>query len=119
MVKILLVDDEPDIRIITRRFLEKEGYEVLEAEDASSGMDLLEREKPDLVLLDVMMPGKDGWEMCREIKATWEVPVVMFTIRRSPDSVEKSEECGADAQINKPFDKKELIKTVAETLKKD
>jgi two-component system phosphate regulon response regulator PhoB len=122
VARILLVDDEPDIRVLTRMMLEKGGHSVIEAEDDKEGLRLLEKEKPDLILLDVMMPGIKGWKTCLKIKAdknTRHIPVIMFTIRTSEDSVKKSYECGADAHINKPFDMEELLETVGRVLKKE
>ncbi|WP_456474742.1 response regulator [Candidatus Pyrohabitans sp.] len=121
MVKILIVDDEPEIRFLTRKMLEKAGYEVVEAGDGEEGLRLLEKETPDLILLDVMMPGLKGWEVCGKIKANVRlknIPVAMFTVRTTEEDVEKSRDCGAEAHINKPFDREELIYTVEKLLKK-
>ncbi|WP_457556277.1 response regulator [Candidatus Pyrohabitans sp.] len=120
MARILLVDDEPDIRYITRRMLERAGYSVTEACDGESALEMLTEELPDLVLLDVRMPGMNGWEVCRRIKEredTAHVPVVMFTVRTSEDSVKRSRECGAEAHINKPFDIDELLAVVGRVLR--
>jgi two-component system response regulator RpaA len=120
MARILLIDDEPDIRILTRMMLEKAGHDVVEAVDGEDGMKMLAKERPDLILLDVMMPGIKGWEVCEKIKKdrkTRDIPVVMFTIRGSEDSVRKSYASGADAHINKPFEIPELIDTVNKLLK--
>jgi CheY-like chemotaxis protein len=123
MARILLVDDEPDIRKLTRMMLETEGYEVLEATDGAECLEKLKEGVPDLILLDIMMPGDDGWVVCRKIRGdekTKDVPVVMFTVRTSDDSVKKSlEYAHADAQINKPFDRDELIATVKKMLDKE
>jgi len=122
MAKILLVDDEPEIRFLTRMMLEKAGYEVIEARDGDECWMKLNEEKPDLILLDIMMPGDDGWVVCRKIKGakeTKDIPVVMFTVRTSENSVKKSMEYAhADAQIDKPFDMKELLNVVKGFLKK-
>lgn len=121
MVKILIVDDEPEIRFLTRKMLEKAGYEVMEAGNGEEGLRLLKKEKPDLILLDVMMPGLKGWEVCGRIKADERlrnIPVAMFTVRTAEDDIEKSRDCGAEAHINKPFDREELIYTVEKLLKK-
>jgi DNA-binding response OmpR family regulator len=115
MARILLVDDEPDIRFLTKTMLQRAGFEVVEAESGEEGLEMLERDKVDLVLLDVAMPGINGWEMCRKIKANWKlrhIPVVMFTVYGSEEDVEQSRECGADAHIKKPFDMEELLRIV-------
>ena len=121
MARILLVDDDPEIRSLTRRILENNGYKVSVVVDGKECIDVLEKDRPDLILLDVMMPGLDGWEVCMKIKAdakTRDIPVVMFTVRTSEDSVEKSLNYAmADAQINKPFKMKKLLDTVDRLLK--
>lgn len=114
MAEILLVDDEPDIVMLTRMVLENEGHHVLVARDGRECMKVLADENPDLILLDVMMPGDDGWEVCRKIKAdkkTRNTPVVMFTVRTSMESRKTSLDC-ADAQIDKPFMSEELLNVV-------
>lgn len=122
MPKILLVDDEPEIILLTRAMLEKEGYTVMEAGNGAECMKRLKEERPDLILLDIMMPGDDGWEICRRIKEdkkTNGIPVVTFTVRTSKDSVQRSlEYAHADAQIDKPFDKEELLMVVSGLLEK-
>jgi len=113
------VDDEPEIRYIARRMLEKAGHEVSEACDGEECLQKLKAEKPDLILLDVMMPGLKGWEVCRRIKAedrTRSIPVVMFTVRTSEEDLEESKRCGAEAHINKPFEREELLRVVNRVL---
>ena len=122
MAKILLVDDEPEIVVLTKMMLEKAGYEVNVAKDSAECFERLKEEKPDLILMDIMMPGDDGWVTCRKIKEnekTKDVLVAMFTVRSSEDSVEKSFKYShADAHINKPFQMKELLDTVKGLLEK-
>ncbi len=122
MAKILLVDDEPEIVILTRMMLEKEGHEVIVAKNGAECFERLNTETPDLILLDIMMPEDDGWEICRKIKGdekTRGIPVAMFTVRTSDDSVEKSIEYShADAHINKPFDMKKLLRTIEKILER-
>jgi CheY-like chemotaxis protein len=113
MAKILLVDDEPEMRFITRRMLEKAGYTVIEASNGEECLAKLEEELPDLILLDVMMPGDDGWVVCRRIKAqerTKSIPVVMFTVRTADEDMGESDRAGAEAHINKPFERDELLR---------
>jgi CheY-like chemotaxis protein len=123
VAKILLVDDEPDIRYLTRRMLEKVGHSVVEAENGEMALRTLQKEdKPDLILLDVRMPGLNGWEVCRRIKSddkTKSIPVVMFTVRTSEEDMQKSVDYGAEAHINKPFDKDELLKLVEKMLRRN
>lgn len=122
MAKILLVDDEPYIRFSTRKILERAGHKVVEAVDGEDGLKVLESDRPDLILLDVRMPGTDGWEICREIKRaeeTRDVPVVICSVYTSEEFVKKSMEYAqADAHINKPFDINELLNTVEKVLEK-
>ena len=120
MARILIVDDEPDIIMIAKNMLEKADYETDEARDGEECLEKLKEEKFDLILLDVMMPGDNGWEVCRKIKTgekTKDIPVVLFTVRTSKDSVEKGRKVYADAQVNKPFERGELVDTVEKVLK--
>ena len=102
--------------------LEKEGHKVTTAKDSSECFEAIKREKPDLILMDVMMPNDNGWETCKKIKEdekTQDILVAMFTVRTSGDSIEKSYKYAkADSHINKPFDRKELLETVKNILEK-
>lgn len=122
MAKILVVDDEPEIVVLTKIMLEKDGHKVTVAKDSVGCFERVKEEKPDLIILDVMMPGDDGWEVCRKIKEsekTSDVLVAMFTVRTSEDSIEKSYKYAhADAHINKPFDRTKLVETVRNLLGK-
>jgi CheY-like chemotaxis protein len=121
MAMILLVDDEPEIRIITREMLEKAGHSVVEAGNSAECLKKLKAEKPDLILLNIRMPVDDGWKVCRKIKGDEEtkgIPVVMFTVMTSEKDMKYSSGCGADAHINKPFDREELLDTVERILEK-
>lgn len=121
MSKILVIDDEPDIVYLIRLILEKEGYEVVEANSGTQGLKLAEKEKPDLILLDVMMPDMLGWEVCRRIKANEElkkVPVAMLTVKSAAEDKLKSlDEARADWHIAKPIDREKLLSTVEWLLK--
>ncbi len=119
--KILVVDDEPEILNLTKIMLEKDGYEVFTASDSVECFERLKEVRPDLILLDVMMPGDDGWSTCKKIKddkTTKDIPVAMFTVRTSDNAIERSQEYAqADAHIKKPFEMKKLLETVKELLK--
>ncbi len=123
MAKIMIVDDNPKIRTLVRMILEKEeGYKVVEVESGEECLKRLKKEKPDLILLDVMMSGKDGWEICRKIKADEkhsDIPVAMLTVRASEEDMNNSLECGADTHINKPFGVEDLLDRVESLLGKD
>ncbi|MBU2560130.1 response regulator [archaeon] len=122
MTKILLVDDEPDIVMLCKNMLEKAGYEVVVARNGQECLERLIEEHFDLILLDVMMPGDNGWVVCRKIKSnkvTRDIPVVMFTVCSEPWLKEKGKEAGADAQIDKPFELEDLLGTIERVLAED
>ncbi len=119
MSKILIVDDEPELVFLTKKVLEQEGQKVLVAKDSSECLKVLEDETPDLILLDVMMPNENGWDLCKKIKGdkkTKDIPVVMFTVRTSDESTKTSLDC-ADGQIDKPFKIEKLLGLVNTFLK--
>ncbi|MEE8358349.1 MAG: response regulator [Candidatus Hydrothermarchaeales archaeon] len=116
MAKIMVVDDEADMRFMVRKILENEGHEVIEAEAGKVALDKLKEVKPDLILLDVMMPGLDGWEVCKQIrenKETENITVTMLTVKSTDeDKVTSFDDGLADWHISKPFKKKRFVKTV-------
>ncbi len=120
MARIMIVDCEPDIVYIVERILGAGGYDVVKASSGEECLEKLREELPDLVLLEAMLHGMDGWEACKRIKdhpTTKDLPVAMFTIRTSKEDVEKSfKYAHADAHINKPFERKELVDTVESLL---
>jgi DNA-binding response OmpR family regulator len=104
--RILVVDDDPRLLHVVAMYLSIEGYEVDTASNGDEGLRLLEQRRPDLVILDVMMPGIDGLEACRRIKSNPEtraIPVVLFTALSRTDDVENGRAAGANRFINKPF----------------
>lgn len=117
-VKILLVDDESRMRKLVRDFLEKENYEVFEAGDGLDALDIFYEQKIDLCILDVMMPGMDGWQLCREIRSISQVPVIMLTARGEEQDELKGFQIGADEYISKPFSPKVLVARVSALLKR-
>ena len=118
MKRILIVDDEEQIRNILRMCLVKEGYEVSEAEDGEKGLKLFYEKPFDLVILDVMLPKKDGWSILREIKKYTETPVIMLTARDGSEDEVFGFEMGADDYITKPFNNKVLLARVKSLLRK-
>ena len=113
--KILVVDDDPNICDLLKMYLEKEGYGVKTANDGEEGLRYFKIYEPDLVLLDIMLPKKDGWQVCREIRATSGKPIIMITAKGEVFDKVLGLEMGADDFVVKPFDMKELsarIKTV-------
>ncbi len=107
---VLVVDDDPRLREYVRANMELEGYAVLEAGSADEGMAVLEGEQPQLILLDVMMPGVDGWQMLQRIQETHgAIPVIMFSGKVDAQSAADAEKRGATGFIGKPFDPQQLI----------
>ena len=119
MATILVVDDEPDLVEILRFRLEREGYRVLSAEDGPSGLEAVMRHMPDLVVLDVMMPGFDGFELLRRMKADArlaQIPVILLTAKADLSSVIKGWNMDVDNFVTKPFDLDELAEMIENTL---
>ena len=110
--KILMVEDEANIRELLRLYLEREGYTVLEAENGVEGIKKWKSDKPDMLLLDVMMPVMDGWEVCREIRAESDVPIIMLTAKGETADRVSGLEMGADDYIVKPLEMPEVIARV-------
>jgi len=114
--KILVVDDEDDIRYVLKKFLREKNYEVIEAKGGSQCLELLEKEKPDLVILDILMPGMNGWEVCRrirEIKFCQDIPVSMLTVLcDTEDRIKSLKYALADAHLCKPIDFPTLSETI-------
>jgi CheY-like chemotaxis protein len=118
---VLLVDDEPAIRTICRVNLEGDGLAVLEAKDGAEALEEVRRQRPSLVLLDVMMPGIDGWGVAEELAAdaeTRDIPVVFLSARAAPEDRLRAQELGAVGYVVKPFDPLELGGTVREVLER-
>lgn len=110
--KILIVEDEANIRELLRLYLEREGYTVLEAENGVEGIKKSKSDKPDMLLLDVMMPVMDGWAVCREIRAESDVPIIMLTAKGETADRVSGLEMGADDYIVKPLEMPEVIARV-------
>ena len=110
--KILIVEDEANIRELLRLYLEREGYTVLEAENGVEGIKKWKSDKPDMLLLDVMMPVMGGWEVCKEIRAESDVPIIMLTAKGETADRVSGLEMGADDYIVKPLEMPEVIARV-------
>ena len=116
--RILLVDDDPNISHLVRLYLEKEGYAVTEAARGDEALELFRQTPPDLVLLDVMLPGMDGLSVLKEIRKTSKAPVVMLTARDETFDKVLGLELGADDYVTKPFETKELVARVKAVLRR-
>ena len=116
MYTILLADDDEMIVDVLRHQLEREGYTVLLAGDGVEALALARNSSPDLVLLDVMMPRLQGWEVCRELRRESAVPILMLTARGEEMDRVLGLELGADDYVTKPFKRKELLDTVERVL---
>jgi two-component system alkaline phosphatase synthesis response regulator PhoP len=115
---ILVVDDEPKIVKLTRDFLEKDGFRVISAADGPTALQVARREKPDLVVLDLMLPGMDGWEVCRMLRKESDLPVIMLTARSEESDQVIGLELGADDYITKPFSPRTLVARVRALLRR-
>jgi len=117
--KMLVADDEPNIVISLEYLLKREGYAVLIARDGQEALDTIARDKPDLVLLDVMMPKKTGFEVCQEVRANEAlhgIKILMLTAKGRDTDVAKGTALGADAYMTKPFATRDLVQKVAQML---
>jgi DNA-binding response OmpR family regulator len=118
MATVLVVDDEPIVREVVVRYLERDGHRALEAADVDSAREALRRHSPSLVVLDLMLPGGDGLELCREIRARSELPVIMLTARADEADRVVGLELGADDYVTKPFSPRELAARVRTVLRR-
>ena len=118
VTKVLVVDDEPTIREVVVSYLEREGFTTLEAADGNRARELLESDPPDLVVLDVMLPGTDGLELCRWIRSRSRLPVIMLTARGEESDRIVGLELGADDYVTKPFSPRELAARVRTVLRR-
>jgi two-component system, OmpR family, response regulator len=118
MATILIVDDDPHIRELVRYLFEKTGFEVAEAADGRDALAVLEGQSVDCAVIDVMMPRMDGWDLCRAVKAAWDVPVLMLTARRETAQKVKGLTIGADDYLVKPFESEELLARVRALLRR-
>ena len=116
--KILVVDDDTNICELLRLYLEKEGFETVVANDGEQAVEYANKYTPDLILLDIMLPKLDGWQVCRQIRKTLETPIIMLTAKGETFDKILGLELGADDYITKPFDTKEVIARVKAVLRR-
>lgn len=121
MSKILIVDDEPDLITTVSFRLEKIGYEIISAADGREGLEKARQEKPDLIILDLMLPKMDGYKVCGMLKHDQrynKIPIILFTARAQVSDQKIGMDCGADAYITKPFEPQVLLEKIKELLEK-
>jgi two-component system response regulator ResD len=116
--KVLVIEDEVNIAELLRLYLEKDGFQVRIAGDGATGVAEVKVFKPDLVLLDIMLPTMDGWEVCRAIRKTSNVPIIMLTAKQETFDKVAGLEMGADDYITKPFEVKELLARIHAVLRR-
>jgi two-component system KDP operon response regulator KdpE len=116
--KILIVDDEPQIRRVLRTTLTSQGYTVAEARTGDEALEQIRSERPDLILLDVNMPGISGLETCREIRASSDIPIIMLTVRGTEKDKVQALDAGADDYVTKPFGSEELMARIRAGLRR-
>ncbi|MED0716153.1 response regulator transcription factor [Aeribacillus composti] len=120
MAKILIVDDDPHIRKLIRVILSEEGFTILEAEDGKDALSLLDSKKVDLIILDIMMPNMDGWDLCENIRTYYSdsLPILMLTAKGETAQKVKGFNLGADDYLVKPFHPAELLARIKALLKR-
>ncbi|MBA7689627.1 Transcriptional regulatory protein WalR [subsurface metagenome] len=115
---IMMIDDEPEMLQLLACTFEMEGYETILAADGVSAMALLRDCKPDLIILDIMMPEPDGYIVLKRIRQSYDIPVIMLTVKREATSLEKALALGADDYVKKPFRPLELVARVRAKLRR-
>ncbi len=115
---ILVVDDEPRIVKLARDYLEKDGFRVITANDGPSALATARSQRPDLIVLDLMLPGMDGWEVCRVLRRETDVPIIMLTARAEESDQVAGLELGADEYVTKPFSPRTLVARVRALLRR-
>jgi DNA-binding response OmpR family regulator len=118
MAKVLIIDDDREHSELLRAYFKRFGISLVCAGDASEGLRKLVREDPDLLLLDVMLPGRDGFDICREVRKTSSIPIIMLTARGDIIDRVSGLELGADDYIGKPFEPRELVARIQATLRR-
>ena len=116
--RVLIVDDDPNINQLIKLYLEKEGYETETAERGDDALNLFKKNPPQIVLLDLMLPGMDGWQVCCEIRKISTIPIIMLTAKDETFDKVLGLELGADDYMTKPFDPKELIARIKAVMRR-
>lgn len=117
-MKVLVVDDDSNIAELLRLYLEKDGFSVMTCDNGIKAVELQSKELFDIILLDIMLPGLDGWQVCREIRKESDVPIIMITAKSETFDRILGLELGADDYVSKPFDAKEVLARVKAVLRR-
>lgn len=118
MSKILIVDDDPYIRELIKVLLKNEGFDILEASDGVEALVEIQKEKVNIAVIDIMMPNMDGWDLCKEIRKYYDIPILMLTAKGDITQKVKGFELGTDDYMVKPFEPLELVARVKALLKR-
>ena len=116
--KVIIVDDDTNICELLRLYIDKDGFDVAIANTGTQALKLFEQEKPDLIMLDIMLPELDGWQVCREIRKTSQVPIIMLTAKGEVFDKILGLELGADDYVVKPFEAKEIVARIHAVLRR-
>ncbi len=116
--RILVIEDDERLADLVRRYLERDGHHVLVAHDGRKGLELARHNRPDVIVLDLMLPGIDGWDICRILRAESDVPIMMVTARTTEDDTLLGLDLGADDYLAKPFSPRELVARVRVLLRR-
>ena len=116
--KILVVDDDQNICELLRLYIEKEGFDVVIANDGRKALEMFDQENPDLIMLDIMLPELDGWQVCREIRKKSQCPIIMLTAKGEVFDKVLGLELGADDYVVKPFEAKEVVARIKAVLRR-
>jgi two-component system KDP operon response regulator KdpE len=116
--KILVIDDDPSLVALLYHSLTEQGYEVYKAHDGQEGLQQIYNHQPDLIILDIIMPELDGWQVCRRTREMSDVPIIMLTARGKEEDIVRGLDCGADDYLSKPFSVTELLARVRAVLRR-
>lgn len=118
MIRVLVVDDDPNICELIRIYLEKEGFQVAVCHDGRKAVEAFKEQTPDIVILDIMLPGLDGWQVCREIRRLSDIPIIILSAKDETFNKVLGLELGADDYMVKPFEPKELVARIRAVLRR-
>jgi CheY-like chemotaxis protein len=119
MTRVLVIDDDPSIRQMVAYALDDEGYHVAEASDGQTALELVGQQHPDLILLDMKMPGMDGWEFVKRYRARYDHQAPIVVLTAAPDAAQRGAEVNAEGHVSKPFDLDNLVERVSTLLRKE